>query len=253
MGWDEIERHEFNLNIPRDIDSTEPEDIQDLSGHLQGGIPYRDIDALAPYWSVYPSLRKDLFKDNARKGYCDLKVDTSEVRALIFGHPQFTAYAQELEAVFTSSAAHEPRLRSVSDKTKPRTFIRELGEAMLEAYMGKALIDPYAMYQHLMDYWNSTLKDDVYMLVEDGWRAVPEPVKDKKTGKEGWEFTCDLLPQRLVIRRDFAKEQDKVEELQRAYEALAPQLEELIEEHSGEEGALAECMNDKGKSTTRQV
>ena len=255
VAWDEIERNEYNLNIPRYIDSTEPEDIQDLSAHLLGGIPDRDIDALAPYWSVYPDLRKALFKPNARNGYSDLKVDTTEVRSLIFGHPQFTAYTKELEAVFSGwRAAHEPRLRGVDAKTKPRTFIRELGEALLEAYMGKALIDPYAMYQHLMDYWNSTLKDDVYMLVEDGWRAVPEPVKDKKTGKvKAGEFTCDLVPQRLVIARYFAKEQAKVDELQRAFEALSQQLEELIEEHSGEEGALAEAMNEKGKVTKAGV
>ncbi len=209
VGCDEIEQNEFNLNIPRYIDSTEPEDIQDLSGHLQGGIPYRDIDALAPYWSVYPGLRKDLFKANKRKGYSDLKVPPPRCAPPSSGMPSSPPTRKELEAVFTGwRTAHEPRLRSVSDKTKPRTFIRELGEAMLEAYMGKALIDPYTMYQHLMDYWNSTLKDDVYMLVEDGWRAVPEPVKDKKTGKvKAGEFTCDLLPQRLVIARYFAKEQ----------------------------------------------
>lgn len=255
VAWDEIQRNEFNLNIPRYIDSTEPEDIQDLSAHLQGGIPDRDLDALAPYWKVYPGLRKDLFAPNARKGYSDLKVPTAEVRARIFGHPEFTAYATELEAVFTQwRKANEPTLRGVDGRTKPRPFIAALGEGLLKAYMGKALVDPYTMYQHLMDYWNSTLKDDVYMLVEDGWRAEPEPVKDKKTGKvKAGEFTCDLVPQRLVIARYFAKEKAKVEELQRAHEALAQQLEELIEEHSGEEGALAECMNDKGKVTKAGV
>ena len=255
VAWDEIQRNEFNLNIPRYIDSTEPEDIQDLSAHLQGGIPDRDLDALAPYWKVYPGLRKDLFAPNARTGYSDLKVPAAGVRARIFGHPEFTAYATELEAVLTQRrTANEPPLRGGDGRTKPRPFIAALGEGLLKAYTGKALVDPYTMYQHLMDYWNGTLKDDVYMLVEDGWRAVPEPVKDKKSGKvKAGEFTCDLLPQRLVIARYFAKEQAKVEELQRAHEALAQQLEELIEEHSGEEGALAECMNEKGKVTKAGV
>jgi len=251
VPFDEIEKNEYNLNIPRYIDSTEQEDIQDLSAHLQGGIPDRDIEALAPYWSVYPGLRKELFKPNKRKGYSDLKVPADQVRTTIFGHGEFTTYAKELEGVFgTWRKAHEPKLRAIGKGVKPRVFIRELSEALLAAYQGKALLDPYTMYQHLMDYWNSTLKDDVYMLVEDGWRAVPEPVTDKKTGKvKKGEYTCDLVPQPLVIARYFAKEQAKVDELQRAHESLSQQLEELLEEHSGDEGILAEAMNDKGKVT----
>jgi type I restriction enzyme M protein len=104
------------------------------------------------------------------------------VRATIFGHGEFTTYARSWKPL---AMAEGPRAEAaaVGKGTKPRVFIRELSEALLAAYQGKALIDPYTMYQHLMDYWNSTLKDDVYMLVEDGWRAVPEPVVDKKTGK----------------------------------------------------------------------
>ncbi|MBV6404462.1 MAG: type I restriction-modification system subunit M [Flavobacteriales bacterium] len=255
VPWDEIARNEFNLNIPRYIDSTEPEDIQDLGAHLLGGIPDRDIDALGVYWRVYPGLRKALFAPGGREGYSALKVPTAEVRPLIYGHPEFTAYAQELEQVFAGwRKAHEAILRGVGKGTRPRAFITALGEALLQAYQGRTLIDPYAMYQHLMDYWNSTLKDDVYMLVEDGWRTEPEPVKDHKTGKvKAGEYTCDLLPQRLVIARYFAREQARVDELQRAHEALGQQLEELIEEHSGEEGLLAEALNDKGKLTAASL
>ena len=57
----EIEANDYNLNIPRYIDSTEPEDLQDIEAHLLGGIPNRDIDDLAPYWEVFPTLRQRLF------------------------------------------------------------------------------------------------------------------------------------------------------------------------------------------------
>ena len=50
-------KNDFNLNLPRYIDSTEPEDLQDIDGHLRGGIPERDIDALEHYWQVIPSVR----------------------------------------------------------------------------------------------------------------------------------------------------------------------------------------------------
>jgi hypothetical protein len=55
-------KNDFNLNLPRYIDSTEPEDLQDIDAHLRGGIPNRDIDALENYWQVFPAVRATLFK-----------------------------------------------------------------------------------------------------------------------------------------------------------------------------------------------
>jgi type I restriction enzyme M protein len=55
-------KNDYNLNLPRYIDSSEPEDLQDIDGHLRGGIPERDIDALDRYWKVIPSVRTALFK-----------------------------------------------------------------------------------------------------------------------------------------------------------------------------------------------
>src|SRR5438445_9038892 len=64
VGLDEIEKNEFNLNLPRYIDSQQAEDIQDIDGHLRGGIPTADVDALQLYWAVCPRLRQTLFKRN---------------------------------------------------------------------------------------------------------------------------------------------------------------------------------------------
>ncbi|MGE0783894.1 type I restriction-modification system subunit M, partial [Mycolicibacterium sp.] len=64
-------RNDYNLNIPRYIDSSEPEDLQDLSAHLHGGIPDRDLDALQSYWDAFPQLRSQIFTPN-RPGYGDL-------------------------------------------------------------------------------------------------------------------------------------------------------------------------------------
>src|SRR5438477_7627890 len=58
----EIEANDFNLNLPRYIDSTEPEDLQDIDAHLRGGIPNRDVDGLDKYWQVFPAVRSSLFK-----------------------------------------------------------------------------------------------------------------------------------------------------------------------------------------------
>ena len=74
----EIEQNEFNLNLPRYIDSQTSEDIQDIAGHLQGGIPASDVDSLERYWAVFPELRHSLFKEN-RNGPRKLDSAVSEI------------------------------------------------------------------------------------------------------------------------------------------------------------------------------
>jgi len=78
-------KNDFNLNLPRYIDSTEPEDIQDINGHLQGGIPERDIDAFADYWQLLPGVRATLFEP-FRPNYANLRLPLPEVKPAIFGH-----------------------------------------------------------------------------------------------------------------------------------------------------------------------
>src|SRR5437867_13187091 len=91
VSVDEIEKNDFNLNIPRYIDSQQPEDLQDIEGHLRGGIPVADIDALQGYWAVCPGLRETLFKPN-RPGYLDLAVDKTAIKSTIYEHPEFAAF-----------------------------------------------------------------------------------------------------------------------------------------------------------------
>src|SRR2546426_3801526 len=85
---EQIEKNEFNLNLPRYIDSQTPEDLQDIAGHLQGGIPIADVDALQRYWDVCHQLRYTLLKDR-RPGYVDLAVEKSAIRPSIREDPEF--------------------------------------------------------------------------------------------------------------------------------------------------------------------
>jgi type I restriction enzyme M protein len=99
VSFEEIEKNEFNLNLPRYIDSQTPEDIQDIEGHLKGGIPATDVDALQSYWTVCPQLRQSLFKAN-RPGYLDLAVDTDVIKSTIYEHPEFVTFIARMNAVF---------------------------------------------------------------------------------------------------------------------------------------------------------
>ncbi len=87
----EIEKHHYNLNIPRYIDASAPEDEQSIEAHLRGGIPNSDIDALGAYWKELPAVRALLFEDE-RAGFSRLHVNADEVKSAIFGYPQFTQF-----------------------------------------------------------------------------------------------------------------------------------------------------------------
>jgi type I restriction enzyme M protein len=246
---DQIAANDYNLNIPRYIDTTEEEDIQDLQAHLQGGIPTRDIDALHRFWQVYPTLKQELF-DPLREGYSKLEVQKDKINDTIFGHPEFEQYRQKLDAVFEGwKDDHYAQLKGITQKTPPTDFIDSLSEDLLAAYTDATLIDPYDIYQHLMDYWADTLKDDVYMIVEDDWQATLEPVRTS-TGKiKKGQFDCELIPKQLVIDRYFPREQQEIEQLKQKQETADQTMDELEQEHAHEEGLLGNCLSDAGNIT----
>ena len=124
----------------------------------------------------------------------------------------------------------------------PKQVIGELSEGLLAHYADKPLIDPYDVYQHLMDYWAETMQDDVYLVAADGWSAETTRIVEKdKKGKErdkGW--TCDLIPKALIVACYFAGEQAAIDQLRLDLESAAARLAELEEENGGDEGALAD-------------
>ena len=258
-------KNDFNLNLPRYIDSTEPEDLQDIDGHLRGGIPNRDIDALENFWQVFPAVRATLFKKADRPGYTQLRVPIGEVKAAIFGHAEFTAYNESATKLFARwQCANTPRLKAITKGGKPKALIETLSEDLLATFEKARLLDAYDVYQHLMDYWAETMQDDVYMIVSEGWREATKPRliiedKEKKT-KEKPDFTdgklkykAELIPTALVIARYFAAEQAAIEKLEAEVAASEQALEEMAEEHGGEDGLLAEAKNDKDKLTKASV
>ena len=237
---DVIEKNDFNLNLPRYIDTQEAEDIQDIGGHLHGGIPTRDIDALGDYWKICPDLRAALFKPN-RPGYHDLLVEATQLKPTIHGHPQFAGFIAGLEKHFqTWNRSAAISLRELKLDCLPKEVIRDLSENLLHHAESQLLIDPYAVYQHLMDYWAATMQDDCYLIAADGWVAktsrILETDKKGKTKVKGW--TCDLVPKPLIVARYFAKEQADIDAAIADLESSTATLAELEEEHSGEDGFL---------------
>ena len=213
--------NDFNLNISRYIDSSEPEDIQDLHAHIHGGIPQRDIDALESYWTAFPSLRHQLFR-SLRDGYVELAVDKEQVHETISQSTEYQAFTSTVSDLLSKWwTGHEERLIGITSTTRPAELIGVLSEDLLDIFRVRPLVDEYAVYEQLMSYWNQTMHDDVVLIMGEGWDAAAKPRKaiedkDRKlsetpdlvigAGKSVQKYKMDLLPPEIIVNRYFGAE-----------------------------------------------
>jgi type I restriction enzyme M protein len=253
-------KNDYNLNLPRYIDSTDAEDLQDIGAHLHGGIPDRDIDALNPYWRVIPAVRAALFK-KARPGYSQLRLPAAGIKPAIFEHPEFTAFNATATQTFAVwKKACTPQLKGFTRGGHPKALIETISESLLATFEQAPLLDAYDLYQHLMDYWAESMQDDCYLIAADGWHEAAQPrliVEDKSkkakarpdliVGKK--KYTTELIPPALLIARYYVREQAAIDALEARLATIAQQLEEMAEEHTGEGGLLEDARNDKDKLT----
>ncbi|MFE3249593.1 type I restriction-modification system subunit M [Streptomyces sp. NPDC059209] len=253
-------KNDYNLNIPRYVDSSEPEDIQDLHAHLHGGIPDHDLNALSGYWDAFPQLRDQLFQPN-RPGYNDLTIDVSRVQQAILDSPEFQKFTQEARELTAEwFDAHRKQLRGIDETTRPNDLIAALGDNLLTRFKPVPLLDEYDVYEQLMAYWHDVVHDDVFMIMNDGWLEAAKPRKimadkDRKlsetpdlvvgTGRSAVKYKMDLIPPDLIVERYFVTERAEVDELMSAWEEASRAVEEYVEEHAVEGGLLAEAMDDE--------
>ncbi len=253
-------KNDYNLNIPRYIDSSEPEDLQDLSAHLHGGIPDRDLDALQPYWEAFPQLRSQIFTPN-RPGYSDLAIDVSAVQQAIFDAPGFHKLRAEATGIVEDwFATHRDTLAGVTADTTPNELIATITDDLLARFKPMPLLDEYDVYEQLMTYWHDTMHDDAYLIMADGWQGAAKPRKaidDKErkfsetpdlvvgAGRSATKYKMDLIPPALIVARYFAGEQTELDDLAATAEEATRAVEEYVEEHAAEDGLLGDAMDDE--------
>ena len=257
----EIEKNGWNLNLPRYLDTRPPEDQQDIEAHLKGGIPAADVDALTEYWQVCPGLRAALFSARAdsasdspltageggaqrRVGvrYFDLIPDLAAIKPTIQQHPEFQRFIAASRAHWTAwQTRTAPRLKALAPGFYPRDLIHTLSEDLLAHYRGRPLVDAYAVYQHLMDYWDETLRDDADLIAADGWQARPQRIieSDKKGREKDKGWACDLVPKALVVAHYFREQQAALDALAGELETAEAALAELEEENAGDDAAFS--------------
>jgi len=249
------EKNAYNLNIPRYIDSGVAEDIQSIDGHLNGGIPTGDVGSLSLYWETFPNLQVTLFAP-LRKDFYSLVVEKGAIRDTIYGERDFSAYADKVENAFENWRIKvDGKLRSISGTTKPKLLIAEIAEQIMEEYAPVTLVDKYDVYEVLLSYWNETMSDDVYIIVQDGYKAVREievfykETENKKTGEKkkketGWDGK--LVPKALIIEMFFTVEQKVIEDTDAVIVAGQAELDEMIE-NADEDSIVGEVLKDNGK------
>jgi type I restriction enzyme M protein len=252
-------KNDYNLNIPRYIDSSQPEDIQDLHAHLHGGIPDRDIDALSGYWGAFPQLRSQLLEPN-RPGYSDLTIDVNQVQQAILDSPEFQKFADEARSLTREwFDSHRDELAGIGRDSKLNDLVATLSDDLLARFRGVPLLDEYDVYEQLMTYWHDVMHDDAFLVMEQGWAKAATPRKtiedkDRKlaetpdlvvgSGRSATKYKMDLIPPTLIVARYFAKDQAEVNELTAVAEEATRAVEEYVEEHAVEDGLLAEAMDD---------
>ncbi len=252
-------KNAYNLNIPRYIDSSEPEDIQDLHAHLYGGIPDHDLNALSRYWDAFPSLRNTLFTTN-RPGYSDLAVDVTNVQQTVLDSDEFKQFSDKVAVkVERWYSNHRVELESINENTNPNSLIASLGDDLLSRFRPVPLLDEYDVYEQLLSYWHSVVHDDVFIVMSDGWMKAATPRKtidDKErklsetpdlvvgSGRNASKYKTDLIPPALIIARYLADEQEAIYKLGAAAEEATRSIREFTEEHAVEDGLLTEVMVD---------
>ena len=244
VPMEEIEHNDYNLNIPRYVSAPDTEILQDIDAHLYGGLPKHDIDQLATYWDVCPSLRSDLFSEHpTREGYYSLNCEQDTIRNTVSANADF----QKQSEVFKRSFAdwcdkHRNELNSLVQGFAPKTLIEQLGNSLLEIFgADKSLVDAYDVYDCLMNYWAEAMQDDCYMISSGGWTVqlyTPQPASKKNDNKKEKkavtpeDIVCDLLPVPIVVDEYFADKRNLIIAAEELLSQNEAQLAELIEEQA---------------------
>jgi type I restriction enzyme M protein len=247
VEWDEIEKNDYNLNIPRYIQPVDKEIQHDIKAHLHGGLPAFDIDKMDDYWEACPSLKVSLFNDLGN-GYYDLKVSQADIATAIENDPSYQTQGKAFSEMLNDwRNSVQPQMMSVCKGARPKELIANWSETLLmKAISHRGLVDPYEVYDVLLNYWADVMQDDCYMVANDGWtypevKAVKrKETTNKKTNKTEVketaclydEIVCDLLPVNIMLSEFFTTETDEIADLQNQIEGKQSVMDAIVEQNT---------------------
>lgn len=251
ISRDEIRRNEYNLNIPRYVDSSEAAAHWDMYASMFGGIPTAEIDELGEFWAAFPELKKALFTES---GIPYVNVAVKDIKEAVKGHPDVVGFEAVFHAAFASFPAF---LKSELIEKMQRVEISK-AESMLSSDIfarlkNIPLIDKYAAFQLLDDEWTS-IAIDLEVLQTEGFAAAkkvdPNLVVKKKDGKEqevqeGW--TGHIIPFELVQATILKSEYDELKQLESSLNELPSEYESILDAMTEDEKEICkDVLTDEG-------
>lgn len=254
VSLEEISANDYNLNIPRYIASKQ-ESEKDLfaliNSHKASYLPKNEIKAYAPYFRMFKELKNTLFKKSDKEGYYALKTECENIKELIIQSLEYQTFHASVLSAFDRLELSTTFNDFIEPGFNPKTLIESVCSKVLKEFEKVGILDKYGVYQLFKDYYNEVLQDDWFLISFNGFESAKElrkltPLKDKNKKANYLEepdfviqktyYKSDLIPKNLIKQRFFEKEAKELEELENALNEKEALLDELIEEHSNEEG-----------------
>lgn len=249
VSRDEIRKNEYNLNIPRYVDSSEAAESWDIYASMFGGLPLSEIDELKEYWIAFPELRNALF-ENTSSAYCNLRVES--IKKAIKEHSDVCSFENKYRDVF--SGFDEYLYDELIEKMTALNISKAeatLSANIFERLKDIPLVDKYEAYQLLDDDWTK-IAVDLEIIQTEGFEATkrvdPNMVIKKKDGKEqevqeGWVgriIPFDLIQDTLLLddKAALKAKENRLSEIASEYEELFDSLteEEKEGDYASEDG-----------------
>ncbi|MDY5947615.1 MAG: type I restriction-modification system subunit M, partial [Oscillospiraceae bacterium] len=252
VSRDEIRNNDYNLNIPRYVDSSEAVESWDIYASMFGGLPLSEIDELKDYWFAFPELKTALF-ENTSSAYCSLKIEN--IKKAIKEHPDICSFEKKYRDAFSGFDDYFydeliEKMNSLNVSRAEATLSADIFERLKDI----PLVDKYEAYQLLDDDWTK-IAVDLEIIQTEGFEATkrvdPNMVIKKKDGKEqevqeGWAgriIPFDLIQDTLLAddKAALKAKENRLSEIASEYEELFDSLteEEKEGDYAGEDGFVS--------------
>lgn len=260
VSKEEIRRNDYNLNIPRYIDSSEPIDKYDLYSTMFGGIPKSEVMELNDYWKELPRLKEALFKESDEENYI---LDIDKLNETILNHDSSKKYIQSYRDAFYGfkEGLQEDLIDGILDVDIPEEKEKIVND-IFSRIDKVALVDKYKAYQLFANSWNIT-EADLEMILDEGFEIInmvdPNMVVKKKKEdddevpevQEGWRGR--ILPFELVQENMLKEELNEIENVESRLAEISSEYGEILDSLEEDEKDADYIKEDKSGFVSAEV
>jgi type I restriction enzyme M protein len=257
VSREEIRQNEYNLNIPRYVDSSDKAESWDIYSSIFGGIPNKEIEELNEYWKAFPNIKNQIFK-NENEHFSSIL--TEDVSKTIKNSQDIKEFETNFNNSFTTMKEFlNKELFANIDKLNVPSEEQIISDNIFERLNNIPLIDKYKAYQLLDDAWKKT-EIDLEIIQTEGFNACkvvdPNMVVKKKDGKDvevqdGW--IGHIIPFDLVQETFLKDKLDNLKAKQIAMFGITDSYQEIADELTEEDKSTAIFDDEKNAFVSAEV